>query len=145
MPTQKQEKLAIQLIENTKRDNPKTAQEILESIGYSKATARGLAKVIIYSKGVKEILIREGFSEDKAKQVVGNILSKGKKEKSKLSAADMIFKVQGTYAPTKSISAHLNIEKKIIDPEILESEQKYNELIKRKLIDRSEVRKQADS
>ena len=51
--------------------------------------------------------------------------------------------VLGGYAPMKSIQ--LNIERKIIDPEILESEQKYNELIKRKLIDRSEVRKQADS
>ena len=143
MTTQKQKRIAKELIDNTQRKKPDTAQAMVERVGYTRSAAKAKSKEIINSKGVKEAMIEYGFSEDKAKQVVGDILIKGKKEKNKLSAADMIFKVQGTYAPTKSIQ--LNIEKKIIDPEILESEQKYNELIKRKLIGRSETRKQAGS
>ncbi|KKK95757.1 hypothetical protein LCGC14_2669610, partial [marine sediment metagenome] len=56
---------------------------------------------------------------------------------------DMAYKLKGKYAPTKSIQ--LKVERKIIDPEILESEQQYNELIKRKLIERSKVRDKTDS
>jgi len=56
---------------------------------------------------------------------------------------DMAYKLKGKYAPTKSIQ--LKVERKIIDPEILESEQQYNDLIKRKLIERSKVRDETDS
>ncbi len=64
-------------------------------------------------------------------------------DKALKEALDMAYKLKGKYAPTKSIQ--LKVERKIVDSEILESEQQYNDLIKRKLIERSKVRDETDS
>ena len=117
MATLKQQNLAKAIIENAKEDKPKTAGELLESVGYAPTTAVGEPGRTIEQKGVQDELERLGFNEDAAKQVVADILSKGEKDTDRLKAADLIFKVQGSYAPEKH-QVQADIKTNII-PEVL--------------------------
>lgn len=106
MVTLRQKRVAKKLIENIKLDKPKTGGEIVASSGYGVSMKKN-PQVIINSEGVKEALIEYGFSEERAKIVVGSILEKGKEE-NRIRAADMIFKTHGTYAPERRLN--INIE-----------------------------------
>lgn len=108
MPTIRQQKVARGLVDNLAAKKPATKQEIVENAGYSHKTATQMSKVIIESEGVKESLVSFGFNENKAKEVVAEILVAGENDTVKLKAAEMIFKVHGTFAPDKHIN--LNIE-----------------------------------
>lgn len=111
--TQRQQKLARELIENAKRDKPLNAGQILENVGYAKNTAEANPGEIIASEGVKTELAILGFSVDKAKEVVGSILSKETaQDKDRLKAADMVFDVFGTKAPLKTLNVQVNLENK---------------------------------
>ena len=97
MGTQKQKKLARNLVENLQRRKPKTGGEIVLDAGYSLEKSKAPGRVID-APGVKEELEILGFSEEKAKEVVGQILTDSEKDaSSRLRAADMVFKVHGTY------------------------------------------------
>ena len=89
---------------------PPTNAAIVASAGYSLKTAAGTAGRQMGLPGVKESLEELGFHEDAAKEVVRQILHKGKVEKNRLTAADMIFKVQGTYAAQKTVNTNVNVE-----------------------------------
>lgn len=109
MPTLRQKALAKKIIEAVDMTPPPTKQQLLESVGYPQSTATTYAGEVLNQKGVKEALAEFGFSEDIAKKVVGDILTSTKSsDKNKLTAADMTFKVHGTYAPEKKLN--LNIE-----------------------------------
>lgn len=82
---------------------------MLEKVGYSENLVKQPGRVI-EAVGVQEELEELGFDTESAKKVVKSILGKGKEE-NRLKAADMIFKVQGTYAPEKSV--HLNVNANI--------------------------------
>ncbi len=126
MSTRLQKKLAKAIVEDAKNKRPTVAKDLLESIGYSKATAKGIAKDIIEAPGVVKELNELGFSEDGAKKVVAKILySESAKDHDKLDAADKIFKVHGSYAPDKHINLNLNEEP---SPEIKDLAAKVNEL-----------------
>lgn len=85
-------------MENLKQPKPKTGGELVLDAGYSKEMSEVPGRVI-KAPGVKEELEILGFSEDKAKEVVGQILSDNDKNATeRLRAADMVFKVHGTYA-----------------------------------------------
>lgn len=115
MGTPKQKRVAKRIVENLALDKPETSSAMLENVGYSKSMARHRQKDILESKGVKEELKILGFDEDTAKGVVSDILVGDKtQDKDKLKAADMIFKVHGTYAPEKKVSLNVsaNIKKK---------------------------------
>lgn len=128
MPTEKQNKIADNIISNLKKKKPQNAGKLLENVGYSKNSAKS-PKRVIKSKGVKVALKEKGFDENAAKKVVGKILTgKTSKDESKLKAADMIFKVKGTYAPEKRVSANLNLNAEIKDsPESKKLVDEYNE------------------
>lgn len=104
-PSPLQHKLAEELIFNHQRQKPLHAGQLLEKVGYSKHLAKQPGRVIEL-KGVQKALAELGFHEDNAKRVVAEILN-GKKQQSKdrLKAADMVFKVHGTYAPEQHHTA----------------------------------------
>lgn len=100
MATLKQKALAKEIVANATREKPKTAGELLEIVGYSKETAEGAPGRTIEQAGVQEELVVLGFSVERAKSVVGEILDDADKQpKDRLKAADMVFKVHGAYVP----------------------------------------------
>jgi Holliday junction resolvasome RuvABC DNA-binding subunit len=111
MSTLRQTELAKALIENTQADKPLNAGQLLESIGYAETTAKHIPGEIISSKGVKDALFKMGFNTDNANRVVAEILNDETNEpKDRLKAAELVYKVQGDFAPEK----HLVVTKKII-------------------------------
>src|SRR5258708_3260733 len=101
MATQKQKKVAKLIIDNIKLDKPLNGGEILEKTGYGPGTVKNPGD-ILNSDGVKEELKVLGFTEVNAKNVVSEImLSDEAEHRDRLKAADMTFKVHGTYAPEK--------------------------------------------
>ena len=108
MATVRQRRVANLIIENVKLDTPRTGGEIVESSGYGVSMKKN-PQVVLNSDGVKEVLEESGFTEDNAKMVVTEILlNKKVKPDTRINAAKEVFKVQGSYAPEKSVS--LNIE-----------------------------------
>ncbi len=108
MATIRQKKLARALVDNTQVDKPLNKGELVVSVGYSEESGKKKATEILESKGVQNELIALGFTEDKAKETVAEILVAGEDDNVKLKAADMIFKVQGTYAPEKRLNLNLD-------------------------------------
>jgi len=111
MSTIKQKKLAKNIVENLARENPLNKEELVISSGYAVTTAEGHAPDIIEQKGVQEELKALGFDPEQAKRVVGEILTDGENDNVKLKAADMIFKVHGSYAAEKHMNLNLNVPK----------------------------------
>ena len=110
MPTILQDRLAKRIIENEKVKEPENKTELLSSVGYSEVTANAQQTRTIEQKGVQIALEKYGFTEDNAKRVVAKILNRGK-EDNRLRAADLVFKVKGSYAPVKT--ANINAEIKL--------------------------------
>lgn len=105
MSTQRQKKLAKAIVENLESKQPITAGELLENVGYSKNTAEAKPGEIMEQKGVQEELENLGFTEFNAKSVVASIMNnEGEKSTDRLKAAEMTFKVHGSFAPEKSIN-----------------------------------------
>lgn len=102
MATERQKKLAQVIVENATLDKPLNRVEMLEKVGYSTNTAEAKAADIIEADGVQQELEVLGFTEGNAKQVVRDILLDEEQQgQTRLKAADMVFKVHGTYAPEK--------------------------------------------
>lgn len=126
MATRLQRKLAEEIIKDAKSKRPRQKQDLVVSVGYSPVTADNKAGEIIDSKGVREVLTEMGFSEDGAKAVVAEILyDKSVVASSRLSAADQVFKVHGSYAPDKHVN--MNVEVKA-NPIVEELANKLDEL-----------------
>jgi hypothetical protein len=124
MTTVRQKKVAHEIIKDFQVGNVRSASEVLKSEGYGKSL-QNHPKRVLESEGVKDEFNRLGFNEEKAKEVVGLILSSEDEEaKDRLKAADMIFKVFGSYAPEKRVN--LNIEEKEVDPRVREFARKLN-------------------
>jgi hypothetical protein len=100
MPTVKQKKVARAIVDNIKVDKPITGGEIVENSGYGKSM-RLFPGRILESQGVKEELKTLGFSVEAADQVIWRLLHKGKKEETKIKAAQEIYKRLGAYEDTK--------------------------------------------
>lgn len=110
MPTIRQKKLAKAVVENLSREQPLNKQELVASVGYTPASADKKATEILASSGVQEELAILGFDPETAKQVVGQILTNGENDSVKLKAADMIFKVAGSYAAEKHVNLNIHTE-----------------------------------
>lgn len=136
MGTIRQKKLAKAIVENMASKKPKTAGQLLENVGYAENTATGIPSVIIESKGVQEELIELGFSEDRAKRVVAKIMNSEEIEpNTRLKAADMTFKIHGSYAPEKSTSVDIQIKGDVKDFEKYDAVRlKYEEELRASLI-----------
>lgn len=108
MATEKQKKVAELIVDNLSLDKPLNGGEMLEKVGYSEGITKSPSRVL-QSDGVKEILEVMGFSEVKAKEVVASIMLNSEIDaSSRLKATDQVFKVNGSYAPDKSINLNLN-------------------------------------
>lgn len=110
MPTIRQKRLAEAIVNNGLREQPLNKAELVVSAGYAEMTAKANAGFIIDQPGVQEALDDLGFTEENAKKVVVKILLEGKEESAQLKAADMVFKVKGSYAPEKSQNVNLNVK-----------------------------------
>lgn len=121
MPTNKQRKLAELIVENSQLDKPLNKGEMLEAAGYDPTTAKATPTRVMEQQGVQEALTDIGFDPDTAKKVVAAILETGEKDADKLKAADMIFKVHGTYAAEKSIALNMNVDARTPENEELET------------------------
>lgn len=108
MATIRQRKLAKAIVENLSAEEPLNKQELVVSAGYSVKSATQASKQIMETEGVKQSLVSFGFNEDKAKEVVAEILVAGENDTVKLKAAEMIFKVHGSFAPEKNINLNIN-------------------------------------
>lgn len=102
MGTIRQKKLAKVIVENASLDKPLNKGEMLAKVGYAQNTIEAKPGDIIESIGVQEELEILGFTEENAKKVVQQLmLDEGQDGGVRLKAADMVFKVKGTYAPEK--------------------------------------------
>ena len=103
MATLKQRKLAQAIVANALKPKPETAGALLEKVGYSVSTSEAKPGEIINSPGVQEELSILGFTEDNAKAVTAEImLNKAAPEAARLKAAEMTFKVHGSFQPEDS-------------------------------------------
>lgn len=111
MSTVKQKRLASRIVENLSADDPETAGEMLENVGYAASVAKHKPGEIIKTEGVVEALKELGFDSNNAKRVVGEILNGGiaVEEKDRLKAAEMVFKVHGDFAAEKHINVNVEI------------------------------------
>lgn len=107
MATLRQRKVAKAIVKNLESNTHQSAGEVLKSVGYGTGL-QNQPKRVLQSEGVLEELKNYGFNEDTAKGVVSEILISGENDTVKLKAADMVFKVNGTYAAEKHIT--LNID-----------------------------------
>lgn len=111
MATVRQKRLARAIVKNSIADKPLNKQELVESVGYTETSGKKKSSEILESKGVVQELELMGFTEANAKSVVQEILLDKESDKhSRLKAADMVFKVEGTYAAEKHINVNINHE-----------------------------------
>lgn len=108
MGTIRQKKLAQAVVKNFSLAKPLNKQELVASVDYSLLNADRNAKAILEAPGVNQELVILGFDPEKAKEVVSEILIGGENDTVKLKAADMIFKVHGTYAAEKHVNLNIN-------------------------------------
>lgn len=139
MSTTKQKRVAKLIIENQTLDKPLTGGQMLEKVSYSVGLQKQPSR-ILESDGVKEALNDYGFSEDNAKKVVASILNdEGRDPNARLKAADMTFKVHGTYAAEKSTTLNVNVDAQINDKDgLLDIRARFLEEVKAKLADESQ-------
>lgn len=110
MATVRQKKLARLIVENAIAKKPRNKKQLVVSSGYTEVQAKAKMHEITESKGVKEELALLGFTEDAAKKVVEEIMNdKDVDPSARLKATDQVFKIHGTYAPEKSITAHIQL------------------------------------
>ena len=108
MATIKQKRVAKLIIENSILDKPLNGGQMLEKVRYGKISKQ--PSRILKSKGVQEVLIENGFTEENAKVVVTEImLNKEEDAGNRLKATDQVFKVKGSYAPEKSVNLNLQV------------------------------------
>lgn len=110
MATLKQKRVARKIPKIIESGEPITGGELVASAGYSEEMQRKPGQVL-NSPGVQLELGKLGFTEDKAREVVGLILSDSTlKPEPRLKAAEMVFKVHGTFAPDKSVTINLDAD-----------------------------------
>jgi len=135
MGTMKQKKLAEEIVKNMASNKPISAGQMLEKVGYATSVAEAKPSEIIESIGVQEELEKMGFTEMRAKKTVAEIMNNIEAEpNARLKAADMTFKVHGSYAPEKSASVNLDLRGNISDPQLELLREKYEEELKAKLL-----------
>lgn len=109
MTTLRQKRVAKLVIENLELEKPLTGGQILEKTGYAPGVIKNPSD-ILESKGVLHELSNYGFNTETAKGVVSEILVAGENDTVKLKAADMIFKVHGSYAAEKHVTLNIDAE-----------------------------------
>lgn len=102
MSTLLQKNLAKEIVKSIESKDGKNKKDLLVSAGYDVTTAEASPGRTIEQKGVVEELTILGFTEANAKSVVASIMNNEEADaNARLKAADMTFKVHGSYAPEK--------------------------------------------
>lgn len=130
MATARQKKLAQAIVKNASNPKPDSLGVLLANVGYSKTVSKAKPTEIIESEGVQEELSSLGFTEENAKAITAQILLGAESEdRDKLKAADMVFKVHGTYTPeqSKEVPSIINI---FHNPNVLMATQLYETSLK---------------
>lgn len=135
MGTIRQKKLAHAIVQNLKAKKPKNKKELLVSAGYSKTTAEATPQDIIAQEGVQEELEALGFSEETAKRVVGEILENEEEEsRDRLKAAEMVFKVKGSFVPEVSEESRGNTYNFLFAGDVQKDIKQFEDALKAKLL-----------
>jgi hypothetical protein len=109
MATLLQKNLAQNLVKNAKSPKKRNKKELVVLSGYSEVTADRHSKTIIEQKGVQEELKSLGFTEENAKRVVREVMnSKYSEDRDRLKAAELVFKVHGTFAAEKAVNLNVS-------------------------------------
>lgn len=110
MATLRQKAVANAIVKNLQEGKVKPAKEVLESVGYGTGLQNSPQRVL-NSEGVQKELKILGFDEDTAKEVVADLLVDSTVEpRDRLKAAEMVFKVHGTFAPVKTANLNANMD-----------------------------------
>ena len=129
MATQRQKKLAKAIVENAVAEKPKTAQALLENVGYATNTAEVKSKEIIESKGVQDEIktLAAQIPDDLLVERHLELLNKrevykiGHGEDTEYEMSDqpetaavskgleMAYKLKGSYAPEKSLTLNVSV------------------------------------
>jgi len=105
----RQKKVAKLIVENLDSPEPLNKGEMLAKVRYSKGMQKQPIR-ILESKGVTDELAVLGFTPEAAKSVVSKIMNSDDVEpNARLKAADMTFKVHGSYAPEKTVSVNVDV------------------------------------
>lgn len=109
IPTIRQRKVARKVAEAIQNGNDyMTAKEILVDVGYGTGLQNQPNRVL-QSVGTIVALEELGFTEENAKNVVSHILKdETARHGDRLKAADMVFKVHGTYAAEKNVNINVD-------------------------------------
>ena len=111
MPTILQERLADEIVKNSKRKNPLPKSTLVRNSGYKESVVVTKSTELIESKGVKEIIRKKyNITEDKVNSRIGEILDvklniKDVKPDHILRASDQGARILGMYAPEKHVVA----------------------------------------
>lgn len=131
MATTKQRKLAQAIVQNSQQAKPATDKELLVSSGYSTITAESSSHVIMAQEGLKDALSDLGFTEENAKSITAKILLDDKEQsKDRLKAAEMVFKVHGSFVPGTDAPT-TNIQNIFFDANIQLATKEYERSLKR--------------
>ena len=96
-------------------ENP-TMGEMIREVGYSVTLSKNRPTAVIEAPGVQEALVDYGFTEANAKMVTAEIMmEKESGPMPRLKAAEMTFKVHGSFAPEKSVGV-LKVVGETTDP-----------------------------
>lgn len=119
-PTPRQRRSAQLIVDSAMGKAPhiKNAGDIVIHAGYAPSIKKSPHDVL-NTTGVDSALMELGFSPENAKRVVAKILnSDNSKDIDRLKASDMVFKVHGTYAESRSISVNIDVD--ATSPRLLE-------------------------
>lgn len=114
--TIRQMKLGHELAKDLKAARkPRNKKELLVAAGYSPVTAEATPHVIFRQEGtinaINVALESQGFSEENAKKVVQEIMNTPHAEhKDRLKAAELVFKVTGSFAAEKQINLNVDTD-----------------------------------
>lgn len=131
MGTIRQKQLARNIVDNAMGVRKfRTAADMLADANYSESAQLNPARTI-ENEGVQEELLALGFNPDAAKRVVAEILENTDEEaKDRLKAAELVFKVHGSFAPEKRVTVNVDVAER---PELQEAAKVLNEHFKRQL------------
>lgn len=128
-PTERQKK-AFQILS----EEGKKKGEAMREAGYSEIVAKAPTRVT-KTRGWEELLKRE-LPDEKLVKKHNYLLSSRRKEETQKSALDMAYKLKGSYAPERSQSLNLNINKDAKDnSRAKELTEEYEQKLKNQLID----------
>lgn len=119
MSTERQKRLAENIVRNAKKPHPNNKKELIVSSGYSEVSAIASPHIIINQVGVQEHLKKLGFHADNAKRVVTELLESDD-EGIRIKAVQEVFKVEGSYSAEKQINVNLDAEdlKKLLEDDL---------------------------